>query len=85
VPIDLFRDDGDGILEPNSGQDDELLANTVPQCGNFRFDELPLGKYWVVAGRGELIEDGCPVWPRLVEVLANQTTSVAFAWDFLPG
>ena len=44
--VQLYRNDGDAVFEP--GADDTLLATTLTEAdGQYRFDALAAGDYWV--------------------------------------
>ncbi|CAK8724592.1 hypothetical protein KKHLCK_14480 [Candidatus Electrothrix laxa] len=50
VTVKLYRDDGDGNFEPGTGvgeDGDPILTTVTDGNGNYSFDGLPPGDYWV--------------------------------------
>ena len=47
VSLDLYRDDGDGIFEPDVG-DPEVSMTITSATGSYRFDNLTVGNYFVL-------------------------------------
>ncbi|TWT53953.1 Large cysteine-rich periplasmic protein omcB precursor [Rubripirellula amarantea] len=45
--LDLYRDDGDGIFEPGA-DDAEVSMTMTDSSGNYRFDNLTVGNYFVL-------------------------------------
>ncbi len=47
VALDLYRDDGDGVFEPNAGDPEVSMAMTDVN-GRYRFERLQAGSYFVL-------------------------------------
>lgn len=87
VSVRLYQDDGDGVFEPDAG-DEPMGAVTTANGGFYHFDLEAAGSYWVevdpelVTTRGYLTHAGpqSRVSPHLVAVAEGSVENVDFGY-----